>query len=470
MPGGDRNWTITPTLLWFAGILGVGLCVLDGSVQAVADRFTTPRGTDDEPAATPSSGPMFAKKPTVVADKGVAPAYEKPAPPPDAPKGDRTHMGALEDICLDGTPTACKRWGMDGFYKSVVANKAGKLGRPVRISWFGDSVIATDHIPGRLRTKMQAELGNGGPGFIFMLPPHKFCGHEAIVRSWNGGWNTYGISTFQIPDGLYGVGGSSVDTYGGNVSIKLVAGTASRAELYYLAQPKGGRATVKADGAEIVRAETAGDAKAAAWAVGTVPAGAKKFDINAEGAVRLFGIDLENAAGAVVDNLGIVSVNVGSFTNTNVTHWAEELGHRNADLVMIMIGANEAQWLNPGDGDTKTYQARYEKVLAPMKKGRPDGACLVVSPTDQAYAGDGHYPSRPVMPYLVEAQRKAALATGCAFFSTYNWMGGKGSAAKWFAGGLVGTDFQHLTPSGANKLADAVYETLMAGYRRYAGT
>ena len=94
---------------------------------------------------------------------------------------------------------------------------------------------------------------------------------------------------------------------------------------------------------------------------------------------------------------------------------------------------------------------------------------MVVSPTDQAEAKDGEYPSRPVMPVLVKAQRAAAHAQGCAFYSTYDWMGGRGSAAKWFHRGLVGSDFQHLSRKGANKLADAVFDALMTGFSRYAG-
>ncbi len=92
----------------------------------------------------------------------------------------------------------------------------------------------------------------------------------------------------------------------------------------------------------------------------------------------------------------------------------------------------------------------------------------MVSPTDQAEAKDGGYPSRPVMPVLVEAQRKAAHALGCAFYSTYAWMGGRGSAARWFRNGLVGSDFQHLSRKGANKMADGVFDALMTGFQRYA--
>jgi lysophospholipase L1-like esterase len=165
-----------------------------------------------------------------------------------------------------------------------------------------------------------------------------------------------------------------------------------------------------------------------------------------------------------------VSANVKSFAFHDTAAWTAQLAHRNADLVMVMIGANEAQWLHPGDPDTRDYAAHYEKILAPIRKGRPDGACLVVSPTDGAEEHDGSYSSRPVMPVLVEAQRKAARAQGCAFFSTFDWMGGKGASLKWFRQGLIEGDFQHLTQKGANKMADAVYDALMAGVDRYAAT
>jgi len=248
---------------------------------------------------------------------------------------------------------------------------------------------------------------------------------------------------------------------------KLVAGTATNVELYYVAQPKGGTATITADGAEVLKAETAGEAKAAGHATATATA-AKKFELTTKGKVRVYGVDLENATGAVVDNFGIVSVHAKNFAARDIDDFQKELAHRSADLMIVMIGANEAQWLSPGDRALKEYQGHFEKALAPLRKGRPEATCLVVSPLDQAEAKDGGFPSRPVMPLLVEAQHRAAQAMGCAFFSTYDWMGGKGSASKWHKKGLVGTDFQHLSKKGANKFADGVFDALMAGYTRFA--
>ena len=72
------------------------------------------------------------------------------------------------------------------------------------------------------------------------------------------------------------------------------------------------------------------------------------------------------------------------------------------------------------------------------------------------------------MPALIQAQRVAAKNQGCAFYSTYDWMGGKGSAAKWLKKHLVSADFIHLSTAGATKMADAVYDALMAGSKSYA--
>ena len=465
MAGSDRSWTIAPALLWFCGFLCAGLVAFDGGLRALADRLVQQR---EPPPVGGAAAFAPAAAPVTVAEADI----DKDEKPPQVPvdKGDRSRVGVLEDVCIDGAPAACKRWGMDGFYRALADAKRGKLGRALRVSWYGDSVVAGDTLPARLRSRLQQDLGDGGPGFVFVVPPHRFCLHQGITRSSNESeWASYAFSTVTVPDGLYGPGGATAETYGANTTIRLAAGKVTQVELYYLEQKGGGTIKVFADGAEVIRADTRGDKKTAAYAPATVPAGAAKFKLEVEkGRSRAFGLTLENATGAVVDNFGIVSASVQSFSARDAAHFSAELGHRGADLVMIMLGSNEATWLSPGDHETKQYQARYEKMLDPVRQGRPNASCLVLSPTDAAETKDGSYRSRPVIPVLVEAQRKAAQAKGCAFYATYEWMGGRGSAVKWYRSGLLGGDFVHLSPRGANKLADGVYDALTTGFQRYA--
>lgn len=466
MSAPDRSWTITPTLLWFGVALVIGLFVLDGNVAALADRLTSRR----DPQTAGPVGPTFTAP--VEGDAGDGELVASlPAPVPGS-----HDLAALDDVCLDpldhdpavASKAVCKKWAMDGFYRAVGATRKGTLGRPLRVSWYGDSVAANDALPGRLRSRLQGELGDGGPGFVFALAPHRFCLHEGITRTGSDDWVSHAISMAHTSDGFYGPGGASVESYGGRAGIELTKGTFTRAELYYLAQPHGGTATVTADGVELVRVSTSAERKQPAWAIGMVEKGAREIEIRGRrGRVRVFGIALENERGAVVDNFGIVSVHVKSFEAHDADHYVAELAHRSADLVVVMIGANEAQYLKPHPKALHDYQTRYEKLLAPIRTARPDASCLVVSPTDQAEAKGNGYASKPIVRAIVDAQRKAAHAKGCAFYSTYEWMGGKGSAVKWYRRHLVGSDFLHLSKAGANKLADALYETLITGAKQY---
>ena len=415
-------------------------------------------------AATGGAGPTFqATAGTHTAGDDVA------TPPPAVPVPGSRDIGALDDVCIDGTDAACKRWAMDGFYASVKSARAATLGHAVRVSWYGDSVVASDVLPGSLRKLLQTELGDGGPGFVYAVPPHRFCGNGSITRSGGDNWLAYAISTVHTGDGFYGPGGSTAETNSGTTSFKVTGAGVTTAEVYYLAQPGGGTAVVRADGTELVRQSTAAKVKTAAWASGRAGAAAKKFELEVDGKTRVFGLTLENTTGAVVDNFGIVNVNAKTFSTHNQAAYVAQLQRRSADLIIIMIGANEAQWLKVGDKSMKDYQGQYEKVLAPVRQARPDASCLVMSPTDEAEPKDSGYQSRPIIGAIVAAQRKAAHAQGCAFYSSYDWMGGSGSAVKWFKKRLIGSDMIHLTTGGAQKMSSGLFDALMAGSKQYAG-
>src|SRR5665647_1355929 len=49
--------------------------------------------------------------------------------------------------------------------------------------------------------------------------------------------------------------------------------------------------------------------------------------------------------GAVVDNLGVVNATAKQLTRHNLAdHWRNQLAHRGSDLVVVMLGTNEAEW------------------------------------------------------------------------------------------------------------------------------
>jgi lysophospholipase L1-like esterase len=377
---------------------------------------------------------------------GTALAGPKHPPPP----------ATLEDSCID---TACTEHALDGFHAALAAQRDGTADHPLRISYFGDSLTADDHITHELRSKLQDELGNGGPGFVFAVPPHPFCQHRAVDRTVGGGWESFGISTVVPPDHLLGLGGSAEGD--GVIRFVPAAKVVHSIDVHYLTQPRGGAFEIVADGKVLTRIATAGDHKQGGFATAELPEGTKRIELRARGRVRLFGASLEAAKGAVVDNLGVINATAKAMRVNNLgDHWQNQLAHRGPDLVVVMFGTNEAEWLHARTAGMSEHEKLFGELLGTIRRASPHGSCLVVSPLDQIDWRDEHMPPRASIPAMVEIQRRAAQAHGCAFWDVYTWMGGKGSSAAWLKRGLMWKDFQHPTSEGAELIADALYASL----------
>ena len=103
-----------------------------------------------------------------------------------------------------------------------------------------------------------------------------------------------------------------------------------------------------------------------------------------------------------------------------------------------------------------------------MKSARDDASCLVVGPLDQAIKKTtGGLGSKKMPAKLSRVQREVAFESGCAFFNTYEAMGGEGSMAKWMTTGLGGGDFIHPTKNGAQTLGNWLAEALLHAYQSY---
>jgi lysophospholipase L1-like esterase len=296
---------------------------------------------------------------------------------------------------------------------------------------------------------------------VFAAKPHPFCQHRAVSRFTTGTWRVFGVSTIPAADHLLGLGGSA-ETDAGTVRMKLAKADVRSIDLHYLMQPHGGSLRVVADGKDVQTVDTLADRKQAAFTRVEVPEGTTRIDLRASGKVRMFGAALEGAKGVVVDNLGIVNATAKQWATNNMPeHWQKQLARRESDLVVIMLGTNEAEWLAPDGAGMAEHEKLFNQLLSTVRAANPKGSCLVISPLDQIDWRETNQP-RTSIPAMVAAQKRAAIAQGCAFWNTYEWMGGKGASRTWLQQGLVVKDFQHPTDAGAARIAAA----LLAGLTR----
>jgi lysophospholipase L1-like esterase len=370
---------------------------------------------------------------------------------------------------------------LDPFYAALARTEGKRAGAITRITHYGDSPITNDGITGTVRRLLQKSFGDAGHGFILMDRPWAWYGHDAITFTSGGGWTGDPIFNGKTQDGQYGLGGVTFRANGPGKYARYAPASAgetgksfSRMEVYYLQQPGGGQFSISVNDQSGQTVSTNGETARSGFTEVRAPqAGSNTFQVTTtSGDVRLFGAVLENdGPGVVYDSLGVNGAYAGLLaTVMNGEHWKEQLQHRSPDLVVLNYGTNESQYA------TVDQMARYERelreVIHRVREALPSASLLIVSPMDRGQrAPGGKIITRPTIPLIIEMQKRVALDTNCAFFNTFEAMGGEGTMAKWHDGTgrnhLVGEDLTHPNAEGAEIVGRLIYEALIEGYAKY---
>jgi lysophospholipase L1-like esterase len=342
-----------------------------------------------------------------------------------------------------------------------------------RVLHYGDSAIVVDTITGAMRRRLQARFGDGGHGFVAVGRPWKWYRHLDVRHGCNEVWTLRRVTKPKGTDGRFGMGGISAHTALGGADAWFatatkgpVGGRVSHFDILYLRQPRGGALKLELDGHPLAPLATAGPkVESAVHTVRTTDGPHRlRLETAGGGEVRLFGVALERDRGLVYDSLGINGARVKNLLNFDQHHLQEQYRVRPPHLIIINFGTNETDDApNPGDA----YRRGLQAVLTRVRQAASGASCLVMSLPDRANkrGADGEAGSMVSVPRLVKLQREAAAATGCAFWSTFDAMGGVGSMRRWAAARLGAGDATHLTTKGAELIADLFVRALLADYQ-----
>lgn len=363
-----------------------------------------------------------------------------------------------------------------GFYRSLLRTERKEPGAITRIAHFGDSIIVSDYVSATLRRKLQKQFGDAGHGFMLVANPWPAYFHNDVYRFASSGWLVSRIVGPLAPDGIYGLGGVSFRAPPG---ARARFGTAKRGsfgrsvshfELVYYQQPGGGQFDLNLDGKLHSTINTDNPEKRVATAVVSTTDGEHLLEVvTRKGFSRMFGVVMEREApGVVLDAIGIQGARARFLDKQDDAHWAQQLEWRRPNLMIYQFGANES-----GDGFAYPMDEYYRTLVAVLRQGRkavPDCGCLVLAAMDRAKKRGTELRSMAVIPALVAEQRKAAAEVGCAFWNTFEAMGGPGAMPTWVRRGLGQADLTHPTGSGCEVLGKWIYQALMQGYAEYRKT
>jgi lysophospholipase L1-like esterase len=402
-------------------------------------------------------------------EPGLGGGGASPLAPPRLPDAGRDLLAEAELAAATGPPLEDRDGrGLREFVTRATELQRGRLARPLRILYYGDSHVAADLYTDDLRRLLQRKLGDGGLGYLLAGCPASGTRHGGVEAGADEAWRCERARLGVSPAGSQqvGLGGflARASLPGARAWLQLLPGEEGRAplgslELLALVQPEGGTLHLEIDGHPGRRLATAGSpgpSSRVASLRAELPPGHPQLALIAQGdgEVGLLGVVAESGEpGVVLDTLGINGAQAATLLLWDPALWAELLRRRDPDLVVLAYGTNEA-------GDWTASLAQYRLTLAQLLRQLraivPRASCLLVAPGDRA-APDrrGGYRTLPRILELVQAQRRVAAEQGCAFYSTFEAMGGSGAIDRWsrLQPPLAQPDRVHLSREGYRRLA-----------------
>ena len=402
------------------------------------------------------------------------PAQTTDEPPPgdlpDKPDAEKVAAAAAATVPATknvGVPNLSGEEHLSGFFRTL---KEGKQG-PVRVLHYGDSTLAGDGITKTVRSRMQASFGNGGPGFFVAGMDPRWMRRDDVRVDRTGEWNVQTI-LFGGNKGRYGLGGVVAKPQGKSQILiappKPKSSLGEHLELYAQKSRRDEVPAFEVNGKKIDAIKRIEHQTFDQWVVeSTDPITRVKITVT-EPNLEVYGTVVEAARGITWETTAVVGIASGSIRQFDPAHLAEQTAVRNPDLIVIMLGGNETNHGGLMTPEGRIYKEGFAAALKILRQGAPKAACLVMSPLDQAILNDdGRITSRPLIERMVTYQRQVSLDNGCAFWNTWQYMGGKESFARWLAQGLAWTDLNHLTEKGLQRIGNAFSDALLQSYQRF---
>jgi len=398
----------------------------------------------------------------------VAAPVGSPSSTPEAPAAPTASVAEVPPS-VDAA-VAPEHHELDRFRAALATLAAKKRKEPVRVLWLGDSHTAADFWTDAVRQPLQKKYGNGGPGYVMVgLAAYR---HEGVRVLSEGSWRrepSAPAGSARQLDGIFGLGGQRVlpASQDARAAVMLskgaVSGGARFTVVYRAKEPDKLRLSVRNGKSEIV-----------GWKDGSVAPGSTFRRVTLEGddgaaldiavaggAPEILGIFAESRSpGVVLDTLGINGARAATPLAWDAAAWATEAKARAPSLFVLAYGTNEAA----GAWKVTRYEKSLEDLAKRVQAALPDTDCLIVGPPDMAAAGGG---SRPRVIEHDAAARAVAGRVGCAYFSSFDAMGGEGSYARWAkeTPPLAAGDGVHLRAGGYARLGEKIAEALLSGQR-----
>ncbi|MFT3927196.1 MAG: GDSL-type esterase/lipase family protein [Myxococcales bacterium] len=418
-----------------------------------------------------------------------------PAAPPRAPAA----SSAATPVSANSAPPAREAAPLEFFHSALERTKNART--KTHITFFGDSHTAADFMSGRVRERLQAEYGDGGPGFVMTGRPWRSYRHSRAelleAKGLKGTYIRKRPESDALPLGLAGVAFAPqpiaepepIPPSKGKrpapkkvepaepvpeaplVRLRLTnavnpSGRATHYEFFLLPGPLPHFAVDGQAPSKLPPAPALPDASTQGQYVAFDAPNDQPHDVTIASGLDVpltwFGLVAElEGPGVVLDTLGIPGARARAQLYWDQPLFLEHLGRRTPDLWVLSYGTNESTDVTQPIQD---YAAQLHEVVSRLRQSAPGASCLLVGPTDfPERIKKGVYQPRERTAQINELQRKTAAEFGCAYFDVIESMGGPLSMLSWVKADppLGAKDLIHFTRRGYALLGDRIADRLL---------
>lgn len=361
----------------------------------------------------------------------------------------------------------------------------------VRIMHYGDSQIEGDRITAFIRNKFQVKFGGSGPGLRPALQPYDyvFSAVQANSENWKR-YPVYGKVDSTVEHDRYGVMGAfsryappASDTlpfkdsilYDAELSISKSDISYNLTKVYKHFRMFYGNAKRPVEMQLLVKAEP--------FLTDTLPAGLDYSVVECElpdstdhisirfsgyDSPDIYGIELAEQQGIVVDNIALRGSSGTIFTKTDFLHSRKMYNDLKPALFLLQFGGNVMPYIKD-EKAVKNYGRWFKSQIRRLQMMCPEAAIIVIGPSDMSTKEKDKYVTYEYLPTVVETLKEAALSTGCGFWNMYEAMGGYNSMPSWVNANpeLARPDYVHFSARGARLVANMFYNALIFEYNNF---
>ncbi|MCC7504744.1 MAG: hypothetical protein IT259_05570 [Saprospiraceae bacterium] len=381
---------------------------------------------------------------------------------PLPPKDSAFYGEIIEDYTFDQS-------GLQAFFAAV---DSIRLGRTVRVAFYGDSFVEGDIILGDLRDSLQSAWGGNGVGFVPITSEvsrfkrtinHDFNGFTtgSIIKKAEGR-SACGVSGYvYFPES-----GASV-RYSATSQFFQHTRSWSRVRLFYSSDSLSHEITVNVNGKG---AETAvlprSQGKIGVFDYKQPGITSTKFIFPHGKGLRLYGASLESGPGFYLDNFSMRGNSGGPLTLLKPGVIRQFDNHLRYDLVVVQYGLNAA---TTSLNNIAWYRQELDRTYKHLRNLYPNTPILIISVPDRAGKIGGELTTLPSVPAIAAMQRDLARQHGFLFYDLFHGMGGPGAMIDFASRkpNLANLDYTHLTHEGGKVIGNQLAQLFLKEQRKW---